>query len=78
MWTSTSPMSTKIVRVALYCGGTLPTKSRDLMTSWLRDKEKTLYLDFHITYDYQIWQNGNLGWEDPTHQITRPFHLTVT
>ena len=57
---------------------TLPTKSRDLLITWLRDKEKILYLDFHITYVYQTWQSGNLVWRNPTHQVTGPFDLAVT
>ena len=40
----------------------LPTKSRDLLTAWLRDKENTLYLDFYSTYACQTCQSANLGW----------------
>ena len=59
-------------------GMTLPTKSRDLLITWLRSKEKTLLPDFYITYDYQTWQSGNLGWGDHTHHITRPYDLEAT
>ena len=40
----------------------LPTKSCDLLTAWLRDKENTLYLDFCSTYACQTCQSANLGW----------------
>ena len=45
----------------------LPTKSRDLLTTWLHDKEKALFLDFRITYGNQTWQSGNLEKKDHTH-----------
>ena len=56
------PRTTKIERVLTKGGATLPNTSRDLLTTWLHYKEKTLYLDFDITYDYQTWYSGNIGW----------------
>ena len=55
----------------------LPTKSRDLLTTWLHDKEKALFLDFRITYGNQTWQSGNLEKKDSTHKVTRSFDLAV-
>ena len=51
----------------------LPTKSRDLLTTWLHDKEKALFLDFRITYGNQTWQSGNLERLYPlSHEIFWP------
>ena len=50
--------------------GNPPTKSRDTLIMWSRDKSKTLNLHFHNTYKSQTKKVGDLGWGNPTHQIT--------
>lgn len=37
------------------------------------DKLKTLYRHLHKTYKHQAWQNDDLGWGAPIHQVTCSF-----
>ena len=55
-----SAMITKLCRAATYDKLNSPIRSRDFLTTYLRDKLKTKYLLFHIACGYQIWQDGDL------------------
>ena len=44
--TFTKPMDPKLSRVVAQDEGAQPTKPRDTLTTWSRDKSKTLYLHF--------------------------------
>ena len=64
--TSAIPMATKPGRVVTYYRKTIPTKTRERVITWSRDKCKTLYLHFRSTYGQQTWQSSNLPWGDAT------------
>ena len=61
-------MDPKLNRLVTLDEGTPPTKSRDISTTWSRDKSKTLYLHFHKAYGPQTSQGGDLGWGDSIHK----------
>ena len=46
-------MDPKLNRLVTLDEGTPPTKSRDISTTWSRDKSKALYLNFHKAYGPQ-------------------------
>ena len=37
------------------------------------NKLKPLYLHYYSVYDHQTWQDGDLSWRAPTHNIIRHF-----
>ena len=59
--TFTKPMDPKLSRVVTQDERTSPTKSRDISTTWSREKSKTLYIHFHKAYGPQTQQGGDLG-----------------
>ena len=69
------PRTTKLGRVVTCDGGNSSTKSRDLLTTWSREKWKSLCLQLHITYDNQTWQSGNLHCATPS---TKSCDLLIT
>ena len=75
---STIPMATKLDRVVTYNQETPPTKLRDLLITWSRDKCKTLYLHHRNTHGHQTWQSGNMRWRDPNFKVTWPFDYIDT
>ena len=75
---SAIPMATKFGTLVPCSGGNPPSKSRDLLITWSRDKLKHLYLHFHNTYGHQTWQGGNLPLEDPTYLVRWSFDNVAT
>ena len=55
--TFTKPMDPKLSRVVAQDEGAQPTKPRDTLTTWSRDKSKTLYLHFLKTCGSQPWED---------------------
>ena len=49
----------------------------DVLTSWSRDKLKTLYLDYLSAYGHQTWLDGNLPCWAPAHKVTLTFDHVV-
>ena len=58
---SMKPIDPKVSRVVTQEERTPPTKSRDTLISWSRDKQKTLYLHFHNVYGSLTQQGSDLG-----------------
>ena len=49
-------MAMKLDKVVTYYKKLQPIKSHNLLKTWSRDKLKTVYLHYHSTYGYKIWQ----------------------
>ena len=54
-----------------------------LVTLWSRGhvitwQSKTLCLNFHETYGYQIWQSGGFWWENIIYKVTKIVDHVVT
>ena len=75
---SAIPMATKFDKLLTWSEGNPPSKSRDLLITWSRDKLKHLYLHFHNTYGHQTWHGGNLLLKNPTYLVRWPFDNVAT
>ena len=53
------------------------TDAGDLIFLRLSVKLKTLYMDHHSAYGHQTWQDRNLPWWAPTHNVSWPFGHVV-
>ena len=49
----------------------------DVIMSRSLDKLKTLYLHSQSANCHETWQDGDLSWWAPTHNVTRPFDHVV-
>ena len=78
IYSSAIPMTTKFGRLVTCSGRNPPSKSRDLLITWSRDKLKHLYMHFHNTYGHQTWQGDNLPLENPTYLVRWPFDNVAT
>ena len=76
--TSAIPMAVKLGRAVTFCWKNRHTCSSDLLTTWSRDKCKTLYLHFCNIYGHQTGQTSNFKWEDPISKVTWTLDYLVT
>ena len=42
-----------------------------------RENTKNINLHYHIAYDDQTWEGGDIEWEAVTHKVTRFFNQVV-
>ena len=75
------PMTTKLDRVVSYHQGLPTIKSYDSLITWsweiMWQTKYKLYLHYHNAYGYQTWQDANLPWWDPIHNVTWLFDHVI-